>query len=138
MTFLTVHSTRRILLPALSAIAVVAVACGTGTEPASGPEPTATSAPISTVQPTADTDTAVGPKFEKPTEPVEINFEGPEAAVARRFQLSFGWFTDFNQRTVDLGEISSLLGQRVFLYIEVGQLGELANLRWQLGQPLVR
>ncbi len=50
------------------------------------------------------------PLFDSPTEKVVItDLEGIEASNARRWQLSYNWFTDFNKRTVSLAEISNLL-----------------------------
>lgn len=115
------------LFSAIVVFAVTAAACTTGSDSAI-PTPIIETTPISdapaqnsqTQIPSADTDTDLLPEtlvsetpisrtFEKPTESVDITFDGPEAIVARRFQSQYGWFTDFNQRTVDLSEISSLL-----------------------------
>ena len=48
--------------------------------------------------------------FAAPTGPVELTaLDGTELAAAKRHQLSYNWFTDFNHRSVDLSEITTLL-----------------------------
>ena len=115
---------RRLMMPALVAVAVTAVACGGGDATPAAARPAqqaATTAPSALTTPTSESgDTSVEPaatatvvplppELAKPTGPVEVTLEGSQGNFARRFQLIGGWFTDFNQKTVDLGEITFLL-----------------------------
>lgn len=129
---------RRLMLAALTAAMTIAVACGSGddpaptatsstvprTSPASTPLPDAT--PADTPPATQDTGAAspaatpdgggdelpagIDPLFVSPTGPVTLTgLDGLEESAAKRHQLNYNWFTDFNKRTVDLTEISNLL-----------------------------
>ncbi|MBT5475954.1 MAG: DUF3179 domain-containing protein [Chloroflexi bacterium] len=127
MKFQRALPSRVVFVSTVSALALIAVACGPGSEsatPTAFPEPTLNSvtppenfqtpipSPEVATDPLPETvfaETPISNSFEKPTETVDITFDGLEAIVARRFQSQYGWFTDFNQRIVDLSEISSLL-----------------------------
>lgn len=115
---------RRLTLVSVAAALAVAVACGSD-EVASTPEPTnevpltetpslPQADPTATLQPDA-TEAPGGPSgtdplFQSPTGPVELtDLDGLEESAARRWQLTYNWFTDFNNRTVSLTEIDNLL-----------------------------
>ncbi len=115
---------RRALLSLLVALSAVAAACGSGdstSTPTSTASPPRTETPIATqAEPTATTEvaetatpslpTSVNPLFQSPTEFSNLDgLDGLERSAARRWQLSHGWFTDFNSRTVSLSEIDNLL-----------------------------
>ena len=107
-----------------AAVMAVVVACGSEsaaedptpttevplTETPSLPQadPTSTSVPDATA--TKRAPSGGGSQFDSPTGQVELtNLEGLELSAARRWQLTYNWFTDFNTRTVSLTEISNLL-----------------------------
>ena len=128
---------RGMILPVLAVTAVVAVACGSGddtppprasapspvsspvppaistatvdltpvaTAPAPSPTPAASATPVTAASPTPDAD---GP-FRRPV-PVQITLTGAEAIAAQRWQSVWGWNTNFNNKTVNLTEIDTLL-----------------------------
>lgn len=113
---------RKLALLSVSVGLVVAVACGSGDEPSAAstqvqtntpsapPAGSTSTAPTSTPSPDSGGGSAVDELFVSPTGPATLtNLEGLELSAARRWQLSFNWFTDFNQRTVSLNEIDNLL-----------------------------
>ncbi len=117
---------RRLTLMSVTVGLAIAVACGSGdsssSEPTSSTDTPRTETPTSSqADPTAtpgdsgSADNGPGsgvtdPLFVSPTGFADLeNLEGLELSAARRWQLSFNWFTDFNQRTVSLTEIDNLL-----------------------------
>ncbi len=117
---------RRLTLMSVAAGLAIAVACGSSDEPTA--EPTSTTPPPRTETPAAaqadptatpaatstpgqdGSDGVTDPLFVSPTGFAELtNLEGLELSAARRWQLSFNWFTDFNTRIVSLNEIDNLL-----------------------------
>lgn len=124
---------RRLMLASVAAAMSIAVACGSSDEaeptaepaidptvapsqtstPTSPPQdvatPTVESSPTSTT-PTEEPEPVDTSPFASPNDLVTLNsLEGAELAAAERHQRVHNWFTDFNNRTVDLTEISNLL-----------------------------
>lgn len=116
---------RRLTLLSVTAGLAVAVACSSSDTPSAAPTQIRTNTPsaspagatsINGPSSTATTTTSGGgpavsdPLFVSPSAFAQLtNLEGLELSAARRWQLSFNWFTDFNQRTVSLSEIDNLL-----------------------------
>lgn len=138
---------RHLMLGAIGATSAIAVACGGG---GADPSPTATSeTPRTSPPPTAlpaatatsnnsaaanPTSTASGPAsgtstgtespFSRPTGVVTLtNLDGQEANLARQHQSNYGWYTDFNNRIVDLSEITNLLPRDRITPVDDPQFG---------------
>lgn len=114
---------RRLIFLGIAVALAIAVACGSDQESAVESTATteipltetpassqATPSPGTVPTSTADNSSGTNSVFQSPSGFADLsNLEGLELSAARRWQLSFNWFTDFNQRTVSLTEIDTLL-----------------------------